>query len=102
MMKYLPMTVAVVLAMTLGNAARAQESKYPMMDQISQKVIKKYQTSSCTELLQQKSKPPKGQKAQAKQAIVQHLRKDPKLREEFINRVAGPIANRLFECGMIP
>ena len=102
MMKYFPLMVAVFLAVSLGNVARAQESKYPMMDQISQKVIKKYQTTSCTELLQQKSKPPKGQKEQAQKAIVQHLRKDPKLREEFINRVAGPIANRLFECGMIP
>ncbi len=53
MMKYFPLMVAVFLAVSLGNVARAQESKYPMMDQISQKVIKKYQTTSCTELLQQ-------------------------------------------------
>jgi hypothetical protein len=24
------------------------------------------------------------------------------MRREFINRVAAPIANKLFECGMIP
>ena len=30
------------------------------------------------------------------------LRQDPQMRQEFLNRVAGPIANRMFECGMIP
>jgi hypothetical protein len=27
---------------------------------------------------------------------------DPQMRTEFLNRVAAPIANKLFECGMIP
>ena len=30
------------------------------------------------------------------------LHEDPQMRQEFINRVAGPIANKLFECGLIP
>jgi hypothetical protein len=30
------------------------------------------------------------------------LRGDPQMRAAFINRVAGPIANKMFECGMIP
>ncbi len=33
---------------------------------------------------------------------VQLLPNDPQMRAEFINRVAAPIANKLFECGMIP
>ena len=33
---------------------------------------------------------------------VQMLQNDPQMRTEFINRVAAPIANKLFECGMIP
>jgi hypothetical protein len=27
---------------------------------------------------------------------------DPQMRAAFINRVAAPIANKMFECGMIP
>jgi len=30
------------------------------------------------------------------------LRNDPQMRQAFINRAAAPIANKLFECGMIP
>ena len=30
------------------------------------------------------------------------LRNDPQMRTAFLNQVAAPIANKLFECGMIP
>jgi hypothetical protein len=33
---------------------------------------------------------------------VQKLRNEPQMRLAFINRVAAPIANKMFECGMIP
>jgi hypothetical protein len=82
--------------------ASAQESHYPVMEKIAQKIVQKYQTSSCQELAQQKSHPPTGQQAQVEQRVVEVLRHDPQMRTEFINRVAAPIANKLFECGMIP
>ena len=81
--------------------AWAQES-YPIMERVAQKVIQKYQTSSCQQLAQQKKQPPTGQKAQMGQHALQLLRNDPQMRTEFLNRVAAPIANKLFECGMIP
>jgi hypothetical protein len=30
------------------------------------------------------------------------LKGDPAMRTEFINRVAAPIVNKMFECGLIP
>ena len=81
--------------------ARAQES-FPIMEKVAQKVIEKYQTASCQQLAQQKSQPRTGEKAQIEQRAVQLLRTDPQMRTEFLNRVAAPIANKLFECGMIP
>jgi hypothetical protein len=81
--------------------ASAQES-YPIMERVAQKVIEQYQTSSCQQLARQKSQPPTGQKAQIEQRALQLLRNDPQMRTEFLNRVAAPIANKLFECGMIP
>ena len=82
--------------------ASAQQPQYPIMEKVVQKVIQKYQTSSCQQLAQQKSQPPTGQKAQIEQRAIQLLRNDPQMRTEFLNRVAAPIANKLFECGMIP
>jgi hypothetical protein len=35
------------------------------------------------------------------QELVQKLRSDPQMRAEFINRVAAPIANKMFECGLL-
>ena len=33
---------------------------------------------------------------------LQAMRNDPQMRAAFIDRVAAPIANKMFECGMIP
>jgi hypothetical protein len=93
--------LACVFVLLPVGMARAQES-FPIMEKIAQKVIEKYQTSSCQQLAQQKSQPPTGQKAQMEQRAIQTLRNDPQMRTAFLNRVAAPIANKLFECGMIP
>ena len=90
----------ITLLMHVGIAG-AQDS-YPIMQKVAQKVIQKYQTSSCKQLAMEKSQPPTGEKAQLEQNAVEILRNDPQMRTQFINLVAGPIANKLFECGMIP
>jgi hypothetical protein len=92
--------VCVPVLLHVGLAS-AQES-YPLMEMVAQKIIQKSQTSSCPQLAQQKRQPPTGQPAQMEQRAIQLLRNDPQMRMEFINRVAAPIANKMFECGMIP
>ena len=91
-----------VLTATLLPVGIASAQQYPIMEKVVQKVIEKYQTSSCQALAQQKKQPPTGAKAQMEQRAIQTLRDDPQMRTAFINRVAAPIANKLFECGMIP
>jgi hypothetical protein len=95
---YLLAFVSVLLPVGL---ARAQES-YPIMEQVAQRVIEHYQTSSCQALAEEKSQPPTVQKAQMEQRAMQLLWNDPQMRTAFLNRVAAPIANKLFECDMIP
>ena len=89
--------IALVL---LGGAVvvSAQGNRYPMLDTITQKVIQKYQTSTCQQLAANKAAPP----TDIERRAVELLRQDPQLRAQFLNRVAAPIANKLFECGMIP
>ena len=91
---------ALVPVLLVVGLASAQE--YPLMEMSAQKVIQKYQTSSCQDLARKKSQPPKGQQAQMEQRALQALRNDPQMRMAFLNRVAAPIADKLFECGMIP
>lgn len=91
---------AVVPMLLYVGVASAQES-YPIMDRLAQKVVEKYQNSSCEQLAMQKSQPPTGERAQMEQRAVEILRNDPQMRAAFLNRVAAPIANKMFECGMI-
>ena len=57
-----------------------------------------YQSASCEQLWQQKGQP----KSEEEQRVVQFLKNDPQARSAFLNQVAAPIANKMFECGMIP
>jgi len=34
--------------------------------------------------------------------VLDFLHNDAQMRTVFINKVAAPIANKMFECGMIP
>jgi hypothetical protein len=72
-----------------------------MMDQVAQRVIEKYRNSSCQQLAEQRRQPPSGRRADMEQRVVQLLRQDPQMREAFLNRVAAPIANKMFELGVI-
>jgi hypothetical protein len=87
--------LALAGMLVLVGSAFAQEM---IVDMIANKVIQKYQQATCEQLWQQKGQP----KSPQEQEIVQKLRANPGIRAEFINKVAAPIANKMFECGMIP
>lgn len=87
--------LALVLGLFFVGGSYAQ---YPILDTIADKVIQKYQQSSCEQLWVRKGQP----KSQKEQEVVQILRNDPQRRSAFIDRVAAPIANKMFECGMLP
>ena len=82
--------------------AQQPASPYPLMEGVAQKLIQKYESGSCAELAAEKSKPPDPQQAQTKDKALQQLRQDPEMRKAFINKVAAPIVNKMFDCGMIP
>jgi hypothetical protein len=80
------------------NAQPAQQ--YPILDKVAAKVIAKYQNSTCEQLWQSKSQ--KVSPTPEEQKVVQFLHNDAQMRTIFINKVAPPIANKMFECGLIP
>ena len=86
---------ALAPALLFAGAANAQ---YPIMDMVANKVVQKYQQSSCEQLWEKKGQP----KSAEEQRVVELLRGDPQMAAAFINRVAAPIANKMFECGLIP
>jgi hypothetical protein len=82
----------------LTNAQPPQQ--YPVVDAVANKVIAKYQSSTCEQLWINKSEkaPPTPEEIKA----VTFLKSDPQIRAAFIAKIAPPIANKMFDCGMIP
>jgi hypothetical protein len=89
--------VSLAVAFTLL-AAGVAAAQYPILDMVAETVIQKYQQASCEQLWEQRGKP----KSAREQEIIQMMRDDPQMRAMFINKIAGPVANKMFECGMIP
>jgi len=75
---------------------------FPVLDQIAAKVIQKYQTSTCEQLWQERAQKGKKPESPMEQRAVEMLKSDSAMRAAFINKIAAPIANKMFECGMIP
>jgi hypothetical protein len=80
--------------------AKAQPQQYPIMDGVANKIIAKYQQSTCEQLWLKKSE--KAPPTLEEQKLVVFLRSDPQMRVAFINKIAAPIANKMFDCGMVP
>lgn len=88
----------LLTATLMTSAANAQ---YPMVDAVANKIIQKYQTSTCQQLWEEKAqgkKPP----GEMEQRAIAMLKQDAGMRAEFFNKISAPIVTKMFECGMIP
>jgi hypothetical protein len=94
MKKRIPVIV-VVSALCIAGIAGGQEV---ILNMVANKVIQKYQSASCEQLWQQKGQP----KSPEEERAVNFLRSDPQARTDFLNKIAPPVVNKMFECGMIP
>ena len=82
----------------LGVFAGIAYAQFPLLDMAADKVVQKYQSSTCEQLWEARGKP----KSQREQELIQMLRGDPQMRTAFIDKIAAPVANKMFECGLIP
>jgi hypothetical protein len=71
---------------------------YPLMNIVADKVIDKYQGASCEQLWEQKAKPGSDEEKN----LIQLLKDDPQMRTKFIDKIAAPVVNKMFACGMVP
>jgi hypothetical protein len=91
-----PLRYSVFSTVFLAGVVSAQET--PLLDMVANKVIEKYENATCEQLWEQKGQP----KSPEQQAVLQKLQSDPGMRTAFIDKIAAPIANKMFSCGMIP
>ena len=79
-------------------AAALVYAQMPVVDAVAAKVAQKYQSATCEQLWQNRGKPASAEE----QRVLNFLKQDAAARQEFFNKVAGPVMNKMFECGMIP
>jgi hypothetical protein len=97
-------SVALLSVLFVGAYAKKAHAQapqqYPILDALAGRLVQKYHTSTCEQLWEKKSQkaPPKPEE----QKVIQLVHNDPEMRAEFINKVAAPVANKMFECGIIP
>ena len=84
----------VPLSLAIGVA----HADMPMMNMVADKVIQRYQQSSCQQLQEKRTQP----KSEQEQRIVGLMKNDPQMRKAFLDKIAAPVANKMFECGLIP
>jgi hypothetical protein len=93
-------SLVVVLGLMLAGTAIAQ--KYPMLDRVANRVVQKYRSATCDELWALRAAKRDMPRPPEEQRLIDLLRSDPGMRNEFFRRVSAPIVTKMFECGMIP
>jgi hypothetical protein len=88
----------VVIFVSALIAAGAVVAQGALVDTAADKVIAKYQAATCDQLKAQKGEPP----TEKEKIALDLLRSDPKARVAFVDKIAAPVLNKMFECSMIP
>jgi hypothetical protein len=91
-------SIGVVVFVSALIAAGAVAAQGILVDAAADKMIKKYQAASCDQLKAQKLEPP----SEKEKIALDMLRDDPKARVVFVDKIAAPVLNKMFECSMIP
>ena len=86
--------VAGISGLLVAGAASAQGM---LLDAAADKVITKYRTATCDQLKAQKKQPATDKEKQA----IEFLRNDSQARTSFIDKIAAPVLNKMFDCGII-
>ena len=92
---------ALIAAVATTLVAGAANAQYPIADMIANKVIQKYQTSTCEQLWQEKAQGQGKPKPEMEQKVVAQLQSDPQMAQYFLNKISAHIVNKMFQCGMI-
>ncbi len=88
---------ALVFTLIAGSVVPAH-AQGMLLDYAADRVIQKYQTSTCDQLKQARSEGP----SEKEKLAMDFLRGDEQARVAFIDKIAAPVANKMFECGMFP
>ena len=91
-------SIGVVVCVSALIVAGAVAAQGVLVDTAADRVIKKFEAATCDQLKAQKNEPP----SEKEKIALDLLRDDPKARVDFIDKIAAPVLNKMFECSIIP
>jgi len=91
-------SIGVVVCVSALIVAGAVAAQGVLVDTTADRVIKKFEAATCDQLKAQKNEPP----SEKEKIALDLLRDDPKARVDFIDKIAAPVLNKMFECSLIP
>jgi hypothetical protein len=94
-------TALILFSAVFGSSAAMAQSGM-LVDYAADQMVAKFQTSSCEELKADKEKPKTDEQKAKAQSAKEFLQNDAQARAVFVNKVAAPVLNKMFECGMLP
>jgi hypothetical protein len=90
-------TIGIAVGISALIVIGAASAQGMLLDAAADKVITRYQTATCEELKAQRNQPRTDKEKEA----VEFLRNDSQARVFFIGKIAAPVLNKMFDCGMI-
>ena len=91
--------LAFVPVVLFAGVAYAQ---FPIMDKVADKVIQKYQSSTCQQLWAEKARDRASRSRRWSSAWSRCCSRIHRCARHSSPRSSAPIVNKMFECGMIP
>ena len=91
-------SISVAVFVSVLIVAGAVAAQGMLVDEAADKVIKKYEVASCDQLKALKAEPP----SEKEKIAMDLLKADSKARVAFVDKIAAPMLNKMFDCGMIP
>jgi hypothetical protein len=104
---WLPQTVRAEPSSVAPNSGLPEESLTDLVNQLSDSLAAKIQGSSCPDMLlildqikNASAKPPDPDSVITK--VLADVKTNPKLKAIVIQKLSGPLLNRMLDCNMVP
>lgn len=91
-------SIGVTAFVSVFIVASAAVAQGVLIDVAADKVIKKYEAISCDQLRVLRAEEP----SEKEKIALKLLNGDQKARVAFVDKIAAPVLNKMFECSMIP
>ena len=89
---------AALLAATIVPSSAQMRMKDKIIDGVANEMVSSIQSDSCAQF----AATMKGRKSGGGSKAGGMMKKDPAARARFVNKVAGPLLNKMIDCDLLP